>query len=382
MLFRCRHHWLAAVSVVCCLLLPPLTQFNFVSDMNRVLLAAQRSGRARIVCSALPPPFFDTSGRLQRGGTPPKEHTRLYAPVHKGNSLVSEDPLGNFRPLLLTQEEADPYTSQEGCIEVWLGGASEGALANLHEGEHGSRPDVGFWLLELSHLEAPPSASELGLPGNAQWAPLRDRAGPSICDRLVDDDYAALLATARGLAAWHRSIPFCAKCGGRTVSYRAGRNRKCENCGARYRPRLDPSVIVLVVKGRKCLLGRKDSWPKGRYSTLAGFVEFGESFEECLVREVFEESGVKVARDSIRSVASQPWLFPRSLMAGYIAEAEDESLLVDHDELEDAAWFDAEQVRSSLAKGSAGEEDGTFHVPSRVSLARRIIETWLVELES
>ena len=119
---------------------------------------------------------------------------------------------------------------------------------------------------------------------------------------------------------------------------------------------------------------------KGRYSTLAGFVEFGESFEECLVREVLEESGVKVARDSIRSVASQPWLFPRSLMAGYIAEAEDESLTVDHDELEDAAWFDAEQVRSSLANDITGEEHGAFHVPSRVSLARHIIEKWLAEI--
>jgi len=144
-------------------------------------------------------------------------------------------------------------------------------------------------------------------------------------------------------------------------------------------------VIVLVVDGHRCLLGRKANWPAGRFSTLAGFVEFGETLEECVVREVHEESGVVVARDSIRFVASQPWLFPRSLMVGFIADAARTDVSVDRDELEDASWFHADHVRESIAADGGGDGaaagDGSFHVPSRASLARTIIEAWLQDLE-
>ncbi|EGB07236.1 hypothetical protein AURANDRAFT_5660, partial [Aureococcus anophagefferens] len=130
-----------------------------------------------------------------------------------------------------------------------------------------------------------------------------------------------LLGTARGLADWHAHNGYCASCGGPTKPARHGRNRQCVDCDTRVRPRLDPSVIVLVTNERRdrCLLGRAKGWAPGRWSTLAGFVEFGESLEECVVREIAEEAGVAPDRASLRQVASQPWLFPRSLMVGYEA---------------------------------------------------------------
>eukprot|EP00401_Gymnodinium_catenatum_P013266 CAMPEP_0117591776 /NCGR_PEP_ID=MMETSP0784-20121206/71725_1 /TAXON_ID=39447 /ORGANISM="" /LENGTH=112 /DNA_ID=CAMNT_0005393545 /DNA_START=110 /DNA_END=445 /DNA_ORIENTATION=- len=112
-------------------------------------------------------------------------------------------------------------------------------------------------------------------------------------------------------------------------------------------------MIVLVTSGTRCLLGRKREWPAGRFSTLAGFVEFGETLEECVVREIREESGVAIARDSIRFVASQPWLFPCTLLLGIICEASTEAITVGEEELQDVAWFDADAVRAALADDAA-----------------------------
>ena len=159
----------------------------------------------------------------------------------------------------------------------------------------------------------------------------------------------------------------------------------------RFRPRLDASAIVLVLDESRehCLLGRKAAWPAGRYSTLAGFVEFGETVEECVVREVDEEVGVVVDRSSIEFVASQPWLFPRSMMMGFMCTTrgavDDAALAVDEAELEDAKWFSKGFVLEQLASGELGDgldgplHEGGFHVPSQVSLARVLIEQWLQE---
>ena len=134
---------------------------------------------------------------------------------------------------------------------------------------------------------------------------------------------------------------------------------------------------------KRCLLGRKAVWPPGRYSTLAGFVEFGETLEECVVREVREESGVLVDPSSIRFVASQPWLFPRSLMMGFIAEASDPTVQVDADELEDVGWFDRATLQGAL-ESLEEASDGTpasLNVPSRASLANTLMRTWLRDVE-
>ena len=301
--------------------------------------------------------------------------------MHDGLSLLEPHGDGGWRPALLAPEEVE--RDDAGCIEAFLGTVTEGVLA-ADAGEA-----VDYYLLDVSHL---PDAPTLG-PAVAVWTPLRARAGPSPCDTLECDE-AALLGTAAGMAQWHRSVTFCAQCGSADVKpYREGKGRQCAACKARFRPRLDASIIVLVTdsKGERCLLGRNARWPEGRYSTLAGFLEFGETLEECVVREVEEEAGVKVDRASLRCVASQPWLFPRSMMVGYIAQveagAEAAPLQVDEAELQDAQWFDRAFVKESLAAERAAGQDGPatpggFHVPSKVSLARTLIEQWLQETEA
>ena len=298
-----------------------------------------------------------------------------------------------LEPVLLDEEVAAPFLAQDGSIKAWLGTAIEGRLAQhgIQDDDSGEQPP-GFWLLELSHLPEPPSILD------GSWTALRAAGGPgggenAIIDskvRMSSDDEVALLSVARGLALWHRSVPFCAVSGEPTVPVRNGRNaQSVTGSGTRHRPRTDPSVIMLVLdraRGR-CLLGRQARWPAGRYSTLAGFVEFGESLEECVVREVKEESGVLCDRASLQFVASQPWSFPRSLMVGFTVEVGDDggiptSVDFDAEELEDAKWFDKAFVAERIAAQGESDEPpvpGEFHVPSRISLARTLFEAWLAE---
>jgi len=334
-------------------------------------------------------PFFDTEGRLSRTTGPAGGEVNRFVPVHNGRVLVRESG-SNTEPVLLTDEQAAPLLEERDCIQAWLGSAHDDGPLGAHGAD--GKP-TAFWLIELSHLPEPPRLVE-----GARWAPLRAARGPgggegAVLDREVglrSDDEVALLSVARGLALWHRSVKFCSACGGAMRPCRNGRNRECVDCATRFRPRVDPSVIVLVVDPSRshCLLGRKASWPAGRYSTLAGFVEFGETLEECVVREVMEETGVACRRSSLASVASQPWLFPRSLMVGYIAVADvgksemDAPLDFDVSELDDARWFSKDMVRARIAlQGDADEPPvpGDFHVPSRISLARTLIERWLAE---
>ena len=139
-------------------------------------------------------------------------------------------------------------------------------------------------------------------------------------------------------------------------------------CQTHHFPRTDPAVIMLVSCGERCLLGRQRVWPAGMYSTLAGFVEPGESLEDAVAREVREEAGVAVAE--VRYHSSQPWPFPGSIMLGFHAEALSPALVVNRDELEDARWFS----RSELL---ASPEDESFRLPRRDSIARRLVESWL-----
>ncbi|KAL1530567.1 hypothetical protein AB1Y20_001468 [Prymnesium parvum] len=360
----------------------PTSASAFVSPPSWPRLhGAVRLSRAGSIHSTV---FFDPEGRLHRTrGPSAAQATVRFVPVYAGLLLMQPGEHGMLDPLFLSEAQAAPFLAAEGSINAWLGESDEGALAD------GSNGTVGYRLLELSHLPEQPSAASMG-EESAQWVALRAPRGPASQSsallgarvRLRHDDFAALLATARGLALWHRSVRFCASCGGRTRPFRDGANQKCEACGSRFRPRTDPSVIMLVTKGDKCLLGRQAAWPEGRYSTLAGFVEFGETLEECVVREVREESGVAVRRDSVRFVASQPWLFPRSLMVGFIAEAESEELDVDLHELDAAGWFHFEFMLEKIKQQGdldVPPEEGAFHVPSRISLARTLIDAWLAE---
>jgi len=202
-------------------------------------------------------------------------------------------------------------------------------------------------------------------------APLARRAGASarslrdVGAQLGDRD-SGLFVHAVGLANWHATHTHCPRCGAPTVSTRGGAVRQCTADGTDHFPRTDPAVIVLVSDGAdRCLLGRQAVWPGGRYSTLAGFVEPGESAEAAVVREVGEETGVLV-RDAVYQ-GSQPWPFPASLMLGYRAFCDGDAVPYAKDgELEHARWFTRDELR-----------DGRAMLPTPVSIAHRLITEWL-----
>jgi NAD+ diphosphatase len=181
---------------------------------------------------------------------------------------------------------------------------------------------------------------------------------------------AATYAAARSLTDWHRRHRFCANCGTPTEPFRAGWARRCPNCTAQHFPRTDPVVIMLAEHQGRVLLGRQASWAPGRYSALAGFVEVGESLEEAVRREVLEEAGVPVG--AVRYVASQPWPFPSQLMLACIAEALDDAISLDTNELENAFWATREEVAGALAR----TEGARFDAPPDYAIAHSLLAHW------
>lgn len=186
---------------------------------------------------------------------------------------------------------------------------------------------------------------------------------------VLSPDEANLAAHARALVLWHGTQMFCGICSSSARPNTGGNSRVCMNaeCGREIFPRVDPAIIVLVTDGDKCLLGRQASWPEGRYSTVAGFVEPGESLEDAVRREVYEETNVRVA--NVQYHSSQPWPFPSSLMLGFVAEADSNivnEIRMNDGELEDAQWFTRKELRSGFPK-----------LPFQISIARRLIDAWI-----
>lgn len=187
---------------------------------------------------------------------------------------------------------------------------------------------------------------------------------------------AATYGAARSLVDWHARHRFCARCGGGTTVRRAGWGRQCPTCSAEHFPRTDPVVIMLAEHDGKILVGRQPRFPAGHYSALAGFVEVGESIEEAVARELFEEAGVVAT--SVRYVASQPWPLPSSqLMLACIAKVASNELAIDRDELEDAIWVDREGVKKALSRAP----DAPFRAPPAYAIACELLKRWLAEAE-
>jgi NAD+ diphosphatase len=203
------------------------------------------------------------------------------------------------------------------------------------------------------------SASPPELEGGAEFADLRLAAA------LLPHEDAGLVAYARAMISFRHRHRFCGSCGAPTVPRNNGRVMICTRagCETEFFPRVDPAVIVLVTDGDRALLGRQPGWPAGRYSTIAGFVEPGESLEDAVRREVLEETGIETGAMAYRS--SQPWPFPRSLMLGFRAEARSTEVRLDDCELEDARWFHRDELKS----GSM--------LPFPQSIAYRLIQEWL-----
>lgn len=179
-------------------------------------------------------------------------------------------------------------------------------------------------------------------------------------------DEANLAAHARALVLWHASQSYCGVCGSATEPEAGGNSRRCVNaeCGREFFPRTDPAIIVLVHDGERCLLGRQEGWPEDLYSTIAGFVEPGESLEDSIRREVFEETNIRVG--GVHYHSSQPWPFPSSLMLGFTAEATSSDIVLNDGELEDARWFTRDELRSGFPK-----------LPFRISIASRLVDHWI-----
>jgi len=181
---------------------------------------------------------------------------------------------------------------------------------------------------------------------------------------------AATYAAARSLLQWHARHGFCANCGTATAPFRAGWGRACPQCRAEHFPRVDPVVIMIAEHHGRALVGRQAAWPAGRYSALAGFLEPGESVEEAVARETWEETGVRVR--NVRYVASQPWPFPHAqLMIACVAVAENDAITLDTHELEDAIWVPRDEVRRILAG-----EPGAFLPPPPYAIAHTLLERW------
>jgi len=206
---------------------------------------------------------------------------------------------------------------------------------------------------EIDSIEAPDL-----MPG-ARFEDLRLLAA-----RLPADE-AGLLAYARAMLTWRRRHRYCGSCGAPTMPARSGHALVCSSASCRTEqfPRIDPAIIVLVSDGERALLGRQAAWAPGRYSTIAGFVEPGESLEDAVVREVFEEAGIRA--DRIEYHSSQPWPFPSSLMLGFTAQALTTDIALHDEELEDARWF----TRAELAAG-------VIILPPRQSISYSLIEHW------
>lgn len=188
---------------------------------------------------------------------------------------------------------------------------------------------------------------------------------------LLDAERSGALAQAASMLTWHSTHRFCGRCGAETAIGAGGYKRVCPSCKAEHFPRTDPVVIMLAVTRERCLLGRSPRFAPGMYSSLAGFVEPGETIEDAVRRETLEESGIRLGRVAYH--ASQPWPFPHSLMIGCYGEALNEDIQPDLDELDDCRWFTRDETRAALE----GRHEAGITTPPPAAIAHRLIRDWV-----
>lgn len=223
------------------------------------------------------------------------------------------------------------------------------------------------WTVDVSHHER--QHVEDMLPSDAAIVALRDAGA------LLPLDDANVLAFAAGMGYWHQTHQFCGSCGSVTRVSAGGHERVCDACKQVHWPRTDPAVIMLVIDqaNDQALLGRQKIWPPKMYSTLAGFVEPGESLEDAVARETFEEAGVRVGK--VRYWCSQPWPFPRSVMLGFHAEYRSGDVVPHPTEMDDVRWFTREELLDTRLMGNRGNP----MIPPLVTISRVLLDAWLDE---
>ena len=297
-----------------------------------------------------------SGGRLDRGGDQRQDPEWIAEQaadpsafafvITDGRVLIDEGPDGSHLRRM-TPGDADQLASEP---PIYIG-RSDGGPVFAFEADLISDPSV-----------------LLGEAGMAGLPDMRTAAG------LLPEQEAAWAGAAKSIFDWRRRHKFCAACGHPTVSSAGGWKRICESCRTEHFPRVDPVVIMLPIhrgpEGERCLLGRQASWPPGRMSALAGFLEPGESIEESCAREVAEEAGLTVT--AVRYHSSQPWPFPSQLMIGLFADVSDDQARPDQTELEAVAWLTRDEARAAL--------DGvhpTVKAPPSIAIARRLIEAWV-----
>jgi len=271
----------------------------------------------------------------------------LVLPVWRGRLFVSLEKEGDEspRPVYMNVADTKKLVDDLQATAIFLG---------IRDGR-------AHFAVDLSSIDNPEEDSLLARQGH--FVSLR-RVGP-----FLDRTSGGLLALAHAMVYWHQQHRFCGACGSPTRSVEAGHWLRCtsESCGVLHFPRTDPAIIVRVTHEDRCLLGRQSRWPARRYSVLAGFVEPGESLEDAVRREVYEEAGVRVGE--VEYDSSQPWPFPASLMLGFTARSFDDSIRVDGEELDDVRWFSRLQLDNEI-------EAGEVILPPDISLARHLIDGW------
>jgi len=293
-------------------------------------------------------PNFFASGPIDRASERRKDTVWIANQFNHPEALMV--PVWRSHSLVKTGDPAEPVLPRIGAIAEL--DRSETVFLGLIDG-------IPYFAQDLSGYEDPP-LTEWG-----EFVDLRDTG------QLMERNVAAVLAYARGLMFWHARHRFCGVCGSPAAMEEAGHLRLCTNhdCRATHFPRTDPAVIMLVHDGGdRVILGRQKIWPPGMHSVLAGFVEPGESLEDAVAREVYEEVGVAI--DEVTYHSSQPWPFPASIMLGFQARARSDTINVNRAELEDARWYSREELLAS-------PEDRSFRLPRRISIARRLLEDWL-----
>jgi NAD+ diphosphatase len=262
----------------------------------------------------------------------------LFVPVWRAHSFISKGATASAQSLTAGFVVGEEQLGAVDPAELILLGEFRGQLC---------------FAVEIDSTDAPL------LWAHAEFRDLRSIAGE------LPRDEAGLLAYARAMMLWRERHRFCGRCGSPTLAAQGGHIRVCSNpgCAIQQFPRIDPAVIVLITDGERALLGRQATWAAGRYSTIAGFVEPGESLEDAVAREVREETGVEV--DVVEYHSSQPWPFPASLMLGFTAHATTTAIHLADAELEDARWL----TRAQLAAGEVS-------MPTPHSISFRLIEDW------